>query len=543
MKKIIGYLACSLAALAIVTGAEGTITKAAATPGAIATPTPTPSSDLLPVVTFKEAFPDGNFRGYLNEKILSVKLGDSDKVTAEIQAELAAFTGSLDLTRQGISDLTGIAYLKGITSLNASNNTLTTLTLKGFDNLESVVVAHNKLTTISLSELPKLKKIDVSYNRLAVFDISLLTSLEEVSCGNNTIATMNIAKLVNLKTLDVQDNSLLLLDVSANLELENINIENNHLATFNITPLKKLKVFYADGNELVNFDVSSSKKNAFSIFELRKSSVTLTGVALGTQYGVILPTNAIEPNATSISNSGTYLATTRSIVWDSLTKVPSTFTYQYTIAGSTDVITVTVVVDKSTMVQDALTVATPVNFAVADYSYNKLKLTWSAVNGASGYRIYRSTSKTGTYKLVKTITSGTTVSYINSSLSCGTTYYYKIRAFREVNGVKYFGSYASIVSRQAKPAKPTVTLSRYSSSKIKVSWKQKAGASGYVIYRSTSKNGTYSKIKTITSGTKTSYVNTKRKRRVRYYYKMRTYRTVNGKKIYSAYSSIKSKRL
>lgn len=543
MKRILGYLACSLAALAIVTGADGTITKAAVTPGAIATPTPTPSSDLLPVVTFKEAFPDGNFRGYLNEKILSTKLGDSDKVTAEIQKELAAYTGNLNLTRQGISDLTGIAYLKGITSLNASNNTLTSLTLKGFDNLESVVVPHNKLTTISLSELPKLKKIDVSYNRLAVFDISLLTSLEEVFCGNNTIATMNIAKLVNLKTLDVQDNSLLLLDVSANLELENINIENNHLATFNITPLKKLKVFYADGNELVNFDVSSFEKNAFSIFELRKSSVTLTGVALGTQYGVILPTNAIEPNATSISNSGTYLATTRSIVWDSLTKVPSTFTYQYTIAGSTDVVTVTVVVDKSTMVQDALTVATPVNFAVADYSYNKLKLTWSAVNGASGYRIYRSTSKTGTYKLVKTITSGTTVSYINSSLSCGTTYYYKIRAFREVNGVKYFGSYASIVSRQAKPAKPTVTLSRYSSRKIKVSWKQKAGASGYVIYRSTSKNGTYSKIKTITSGTKTSYVNTKRKRRVTYYYKMRTYRTVNGKKIYSAYSSIKSKRL
>lgn len=543
MKRILGYLACSLAALAIVTGADGTITKAAVTPGAIATPTPTPSSDLLPVVTFKEAFPDGNFRGYLNEKILSTKLGDSDKVTAKIQTELAAYTGNLDLTRQGISDLTGIAYLKGITSLNASNNTLTTLTLKGFDNLESVIVPHNKLTTISLSELPKLKKIDVSYNRLAVFDISLLTSLEEVSCGNNAIATMNIAKLAKLKTLDVQDNSLLLLDVSSNLELENINIENNHLATFNITPLKKLKVFYADGNELVNFDVSSFEKNAFSIFELRKSSVTLTGVALGTQYGVILPTNAIAPNATSISNSGTYLATTRSIVWDSLTKVPSSFTYKYTIAGSTDVVTVTVVVDKSTMVQDALTVATPANFAVADYSYNKLKLTWSAVNGASGYRIYRSTSKTGTYKLVKTITSGTTVSYINSGLSCGTTYYYKIRAFREVNGVKYFGGYASIVSRQAKPAKPTVTLSRYSSSKIKVSWKQKAGASGYVIYRSTSKNGTYSKIKTITSGTKTSYVNTKRKRRVTYYYKMRTYRTVNGKKIYSAYSSIKSKRL
>ena len=109
--------------------------------------------------------------------------------------------------------------------------------------------------------------------------------------------------------------------------------------------------------------------------------------------------------------------------------------------------------------------------------------------------------------------------------------------------MKYFGSYTNVISRKAKPAKPTVTLSKYSSRKIKISWKQKAGASGYVIYRSTSKSGTYSKIKTITSGKTVKYINTKRKKGTRYYYKMRTYRTVNGTRVYSAYSSIKNKKL
>ncbi|MBP3702539.1 MAG: hypothetical protein J6I65_02020 [Lachnospiraceae bacterium] len=544
-KKILSYCICSFAAFAVLSGANSLIAKAAVTPGAISTPTPAPVATPVPgpVVTFKEAFPDGNFRGYLNEKVLSVKLGDSDKVTAEVQTELAFYTGDLDLTRQGIADLTGISYLKGIKSLKVDNNSLTTLALKDFENLETISASHNRLITVTLSNLPKLKSINFDYNRLAVFDISLLTSLEEVSCASNNIATMNIAKLTSLTSLNVRDNSLLLLDVSTNKELTFLNAENNHLAVLDIKALSKLKSFYADGNELVNFDKTGFNKDAFSNFELQKSALTLTGVALGTQYGVILPANAAVPNANSISASGTYLAATRSIVWSSLTKVPTTFTYQYTITGSTDVVTVTVFVDKSTMVKDALTVGTPMNFALADYSYNKLKLTWSAVNGASGYRIYRSATKTGTYKLVKTITSGTTVSYINSGLTCGSTYYYKIRAFREVNGVKYFGSYASIISRKAKPAKPTITLSKYSSKKIKISWKQKAGASGYVIYRATSKKGKYSKIKTITSGKTVKYINTKRKKGKTYYYKMRTYRTVNGKKIYSAYSSIKSKRL
>lgn len=69
-------------------------------------------------------------------------------------------------------------------------------------------------------------------------------------------------------------------------------------------------------------------------------------------------------------------------------------------------------------------------------------VTWKKVSGANGYEVYRSTSKKGNYKLVKTVTKGK--SYKDTKLSKGKTYYYKVRAYRNVNGEKVYGGYSSI---------------------------------------------------------------------------------------------------
>ena len=79
-----------------------------------------------------------------------------------------------------------------------------------------------------------------------------------------------------------------------------------------------------------------------------------------------------------------------------------------------------------------------------------VKLTWSKVKGASGYEIYRSNSKDGKCSKVKTISKGSTTSYKNGKLKKSTTYYYKIRAYRKVNGKKVYGSYSSVVSVKTK---------------------------------------------------------------------------------------------
>ena len=58
-------------------------------------------------------------------------------------------------------------------------------------------------------------------------------------------------------------------------------------------------------------------------------------------------------------------------------------------------------------------------------SFNVITISWNAVTGATGYRIYRSASAAGTFTEIGT--SGTT-SFTNSGLTASTTYYYRVAA-------------------------------------------------------------------------------------------------------------------
>lgn len=178
------------------------------------------------------------------------------------------------------------------------------------------------------------------------------------------------------------------------------------------------------------------------------------------------------------------------------------------------------------------------NVKASSKSYNSIKITWNKAAGADGYKIYRATSKSGKYSAIKTVTSASTLSYTNTGLTTGKTYYYKVRAYTTINGSKVYGSYSSVVSAKPSLSKPSLYLSA-GSKKAYIKWSKISGASGYEIYRASSKNGYYSKIKTITSGKTTSYTNSKLTRKKTYYYKVRAYRYVSGKKVYSSYSSIK----
>jgi hypothetical protein len=75
---------------------------------------------------------------------------------------------------------------------------------------------------------------------------------------------------------------------------------------------------------------------------------------------------------------------------------------------------------------------TPTGLTVSKYSGSgsdtKLSLSWTRVDGATGYYIYRDTSSSGSFPLLATISSGSTVSYTDTGLSAGTTYYYRITA-------------------------------------------------------------------------------------------------------------------
>lgn len=78
-----------------------------------------------------------------------------------------------------------------------------------------------------------------------------------------------------------------------------------------------------------------------------------------------------------------------------------------------------------------------------------IDVSWYAVAGAKGYRIYRSTSKTGKYVQVGT---STTTKFADKKATKGQTYYYKVAAVAVAdNGIKSLSAYSGIV--YAKSAK------------------------------------------------------------------------------------------
>ena len=80
----------------------------------------------------------------------------------------------------------------------------------------------------------------------------------------------------------------------------------------------------------------------------------------------------------------------------------------------------------------------------------KATIKWNKVLGASGYKVYSATSSDGTYSLKKTITSINPLSYTNTNLVSGKTYYYKVRAYRNVNGKVVYGPYSAVKSKKIK---------------------------------------------------------------------------------------------
>lgn len=176
---------------------------------------------------------------------------------------------------------------------------------------------------------------------------------------------------------------------------------------------------------------------------------------------------------------------------------------------------------------------------VASAGFDRINVSWSQVSGASGYEVYRATSRGGTYSKVGTVTRGTTLSFTNTGLTSGRTYFYKVRAYRLVDEKQVFGAYSSIVDGKPIPARPTnVKASKVNSTATSLSWSRVTGASGYEVHRATSKNGSYSRVGTVTSGSTLKFRNVSLKRGQTYYYKVRSYRTVNGTRVYSNYSTI-----
>lgn len=172
----------------------------------------------------------------------------------------------------------------------------------------------------------------------------------------------------------------------------------------------------------------------------------------------------------------------------------------------------------------------------------KVRVTWKRDAKADGYYIYRATSKKGTYKKVKTITKNKTVSWSDTNINTGKTYYYKIRSYVKASSGTKSSGYSSVLTVKTALSKPIVTSLTASGGKVKLKWKKDNNAAGYKIYRATSKNGKYQAVKTIKKNATVAWTDKNIKTGKNYYYKVRSYSVNLGKTKYSAYSAKKGVR-
>ena len=289
-----------------------------------------------------------------------------------------------------------------------------------------------------------------------------------------------------------------------------------------------------DGQKTVTFNIIPSKVTNLKSSKKTYNSITLSWDKIDNVTGYKVYKYDKK------SNSYKYLATTNTNTYtDKSLKASSTYSYRvraYKVVNSTTY---------NGSYSNTIDVKTSPNYApkvtglkLKTQKSDSLTISWNKINNVTGYKVYRYDVKTESYKLIKTISNASTTSYTNSKLTSATKYLYKVRSYKIVNNKTHNGDYSSSLAATTKPPTPTVKLTSPSTKKIKLTWTNiSSRTTGYNIYMATSKNGTY---KNIGSTSKKSFTKGSLKKGKTYYFKVRAYRTIDGKKVYSSYSSIKS---
>lgn len=182
------------------------------------------------------------------------------------------------------------------------------------------------------------------------------------------------------------------------------------------------------------------------------------------------------------------------------------------------------------------------NVKVKSQTDKTITLKWDkSGGGVTGYRVYAYNSKTKKYdKRLVDITKNT---YTIKNLKPGTTYKFQVTAYKLIGKKTYEGLYSKAFTTTTKTKKPKISKLTAGKGKVTVKFGKVSGASGYQIQYSTNKsfkknNKTVSVSKKASSKTISKLTSKKT-----YYVRIRAYRTVNNKKVWSSYSAVKNVEL
>lgn len=187
-------------------------------------------------------------------------------------------------------------------------------------------------------------------------------------------------------------------------------------------------------------------------------------------------------------------------------------------------------VEESSPVYCTPILLTPKISSTVSAGSNAAKVSWGKVELASGYYVYRSTSKDTGYGKIATVKSDVT-SYTDSTLINGNAYYYKIVAYASDNEIANSKS-SDWSAYYMKPVAPVVK-GEAQKNQIRISWTRPTGGETFYVYKA-AEGGNYVKVATTTG---LSYYDKDVKVGESYKYKVTASYTKDGKTLTSDYSS------
>ncbi len=292
----------------------------------------------------------------------------------------------------------------------------------------------------------------------------------------------------------------------------------------------KISPYYKSGNSFVYGSFSNEKYITTEKKTIKPEVVPSSGVTVKITWEKMTNIKAYDIyRSEKIDGEYKYIKTTTGVS-TSDTNLKAGQRYYYKIVGYREVNAV----KQYMMFSDSVAVvalATPTLLEISS-TETGICLAWTKASGADRYNVYRSESENGSYEYIESVLGGQ-LTYEDTTVKEGKTYYYKVRAYKRVDGTVYYGGYSG--NRGIELLKtPKLEVNPSSGITMKLNWKIVKGADAYEIYRANGNEDKYVYVKT-TTGTSTSDTNLTAG--TRYYYKIRAYKEVGGRKNYSKYSS------
>ena len=141
------------------------------------------------------------------------------------------------------------------TSLNCSENGITSIDLSNNSKLTSLYCASNKLTVLDLSNNSGLTSLNCESNKLTSLDLSNKSGLTSLLCDKNQLTSLDLSKNSKLYVLGCGSNQLTSLDLSKQTDLITLICKDNALTSLDLTKCEKIEYLECQENKITQIKI------------------------------------------------------------------------------------------------------------------------------------------------------------------------------------------------------------------------------------------------------------------------------------------------